>query len=168
VHTLARAFEELGLPTLRFNFRGVGASEGTYDGGRGELEDALAVIAWGQRRWPGAAVSLGGFSFGAMIALLACARVQPARLVCVAPPVSRPEFAVAVRPACPWLIVQGDADEIVDHRQVEAFAARFTPRPELTVLPGVDHFFHGRLRELQQAVLSFAGKQPGSASATGS
>ena len=156
VATLARAFEEQGMPTLRFNFRGVGASAGGYDNGRGEIEDALAVIAFGVERWSGSALALAGFSFGAMVALRAAARASAARLVCVAPPVSRTEFAGVERPACPWLIVQGDADEIVDHRQVAAYAARFTPPPELCILPGVDHFFHGRLRELHDAVTRFA------------
>ena len=156
VYTVARVFEELGLPTLRFNYRGVGASAGHYDNGRGELEDAMAVIAHGSDLWPGATVSLAGFSFGAMVALQAAARVPAARLVSVAPPVSRPEFTGVPRPGCPWLIVQGDADEIVDHRQVSAYAARFTPPPELRVLAGVDHFFHGRLHELHDAVIEFA------------
>jgi hypothetical protein len=159
VHTLARSFQQLGLPTLRFNFRGVGASGGAYDHGRGETDDALAVIEWGARRWPGAAVSLAGFSFGALVALRIAQRVKATRLVCVAPPVARPEAAALPPPGCPWLIVQGDADEIVDHRQVAAFAARFSPAPALRVLAGVDHFFHGRLRELQAAVLDFVKPQ---------
>jgi hypothetical protein len=155
VHTLARSFQELGLPTLRFNFRGVGASEGVYDHGRGETDDALAVIDWGARRWPGAAVSLAGFSFGALVAMRAAQRVRATRVVCVAPPVARPEASAVAPPNCPWLIVQGDADEIVDHRQVAAFAARSSPAPTLCVLAGVDHFFHGRLHELQATVLDF-------------
>ncbi|HEX4024256.1 MAG TPA: alpha/beta hydrolase [Steroidobacteraceae bacterium] len=156
VHTLARVFQELGLPTLRFNYRGVGASAGGYDNGRGETEDALAVIAYGQRRWPVAAVSLAGFSFGALVALRASARVPPARLVNVAPAVGRPEAVPLRRPDCPWLIVQGDADEIVDYRQVQTFAQHFVPPPRLQILAGVDHFFHGRLHELHDAVIAFS------------
>jgi uncharacterized protein len=159
VHTLARSFHELGMPTLRFNYRGVGASGGAYDHGRGETDDALAVIEWGARRWPGAAVSLAGFSFGALVVLRAAQRVTATRVVCVAPPVARPEASAVAPPSCPWLIVQGDADEIVDHRQVAAFAARSSPPPTLRVLAGVDHFFHGRLRELQAAVLDFVKPQ---------
>jgi len=155
VYTLARSFQELGMPALRFNYRGVGASAGSYDNGVGETEDALAVIGYGQERWPGAAVSLAGFSFGAAVAIRAAARVTPVRLISVAPAVARPESVPASRPACPWLIVQGDADEIVDHLQVQAFAARFSPPPRLRILPGVDHFFHGRLHELHDAVMAF-------------
>ncbi len=149
VHTLARAFQEAGYASVRFNYRGVGASGGHYDEGRGETEDALAVIAWARRRWPAAPLALAGFSFGALIALRAAAVERPKCLVTVAPAVSRIDYAQLVRPECPWLIVQGEADELVDYRDVQAFAARFVPPPELRLLPGVDHFFHGRLQELR-------------------
>jgi alpha/beta superfamily hydrolase len=154
VHTLARALQEQGLPTLRFNYRGVGQSEGTYDEGRGECDDALAVIAWGRARWPHAPLVLAGFSFGAIVALRAAPQAHPIRLIMVAPPVSRVPFADITPPSCPWLIVQGDADELVDYREVQAWAARFTPSPSLRLLAGVDHFFHGRLHELRDAVRS--------------
>ena len=156
VHTVARACQMHELPTVRFNFRGVGASEGSYDKGRGEMQDALAVIAWGRERWPKAALTLAGFSFGAMISIGVAARVAPARLISVAPAVNRPEFtAAAAPPGCPWLILQGDADELVDVRDVQAFAARFQPPPKLVVFPGVEHFFHGRLVELREAIRAF-------------
>jgi hypothetical protein len=153
VHTLARALQEQGLPTLRFNFRGVGQSEGQYDQGRGESADTLAVIAWARARWPEASLTLAGFSFGAMVALLATPSAQPARLITVAPAVSQPQFAGIEPPSCPWLIIQGEADEVVDYRAVVAFAARFSPPPTLRLLPGVDHFFNGRLAELREAVM---------------
>jgi alpha/beta superfamily hydrolase len=149
VHTLARGFQEAGIASVRFNYRGVGASQGQFDEGRGETDDALAVIAWAHRRWPGAPLALAGFSFGALIALRAAALEAPQRLISVAPSVTRTDYARIVRPDCPWLILQGDADELVDYREVQAFAARFVPPPELRVLPGVDHFFHGRLEDLR-------------------
>jgi alpha/beta superfamily hydrolase len=155
VHTLARACQERGLPTLRFNYRGVGTSAGSYDEGRGETQDALAVVAAGRARWPGAALTLAGFSFGAMVSLCAAAAAAPARLISVAPAVTGAPFASIERPPCPWLIVQGDADEIVDCRQVQAFAARFEPPPQLVLLPGVGHFFHGRLTELRDTAFAF-------------
>ena len=155
VHAVARACQQYGMPSLRFNFRGVGASVGTYDGGRGEIDDALAVIAFGRQRWPDAPLTLAGFSFGAMIALSAAVSSMPSRLITIAPAVGRPEFSAVTGPACPWLIVQGDADELVDVRDVRAFAARFRPAPKLVVLEGVEHFFHGRLTELRERVLSF-------------
>jgi uncharacterized protein len=155
VHTVARACQERGMPTLRFNYRGVGASAGSYDEGRGETQDALAVVAAGRARWPGAALTLAGFSFGAMVSLCAAAAAAPARLISVAPAVTYAEFASIARPSCPWLIVQGEADEIVNSREVQAFAARFQPPPQLVMLPGVGHFFHGRLPELRDAAFEF-------------
>ena len=155
VHTVARACQERGMPTLRFNYRGVGSSAGSYDEGRGETQDALAVVAAGRARWPGAALTLAGFSFGGMVSLLAAAAAAPARLISVAPAVTGAEFASIARPDCPWLIVQGGADEIVKCSEVQAFAARFQPPPQLVVLPGAVHFFHGRLPDLRDAVFAF-------------
>lgn len=153
VHTVARALQEQGMPTLRFNYRGVGQSAGQYDHGDGETADALAVVAWGRERWPGMPLTLAGFSFGSMVALLAAPAAQPAELITVAPAVSNSRLSALERPACPWLIIQGTADELVDYVQVEAFAARFVPPPALRLLPGVDHFFNRRLAELREAVL---------------
>lgn len=153
VHTVARSLQEQGMPTVRFNYRGVGQSAGQYDEGRGETADALAVVAWGRERWPGVPLALAGFSFGSMVALLATPAAQPAELITVAPAVSNARFSALERPACPWLIIQGMSDEVVDYAQVEAFAARFVPPPALRLLPGVDHFFNGRLPELREAVL---------------
>jgi len=155
VHTVARACQERGMPTLRFNYRGVGASAGTYDEGRGEIQDALAVVAAGRARWPDAALTLAGFSFGAAVSLCAAAAAAPARLISVAPAVMRAELASIARPACPWLIIQGEADEIVPSREVQAFAARFEPPPQLVILPGAGHFFHRRLDELRDAAFAF-------------
>jgi len=155
VHTLARACQAYGIATLRFNFRGVGASGGSYDEGRGEIQDALAVIAWGRARWPGAPMTLAGFSFGAMVSLGAAMLAAPSKLISIAPAVFLPEFSSAADPRCPWLIVHGDADELVDVRDVRAFAARFVPPPQLVVFPGGEHFFHGRLAELREQVLQF-------------
>jgi alpha/beta superfamily hydrolase len=155
VHSLARACQQREMPTLRFNFRGTGASAGTYDEGRGETQDALAVIEFGRKRWPGVPMILAGFSFGAMVSLNAAVPSEPAKLITVAPAVTRVQFDTATRPACPWLIVQGDADELVSVRDVRDFAAKFDPPPQLVVLPGVEHFFHGRLTELRDRVLTF-------------
>jgi alpha/beta superfamily hydrolase len=166
VHTLARACQERGMPTLRFNYRGVGGSSGSYDQGRGETQDALAVVAAGRARWPGAGLMLGGFSFGGMVSLLAAAAAAPAWLISIAPAVTRPEFASIVRPACPWLIVQGEADDIIACAEVQAFAARFQPPPQLVLMPGVGHFFHGQLPQLRDAAFAFLA-QPAAAGSHG-
>ena len=105
-------------------------------------------------------MTLAGFSFGALVSLSASATASPVRLISVAPPVRRAQAESLVRPACPWLIVQGDADEIVDFREVQAFAAQLKPPAQLQLLPGAEHFFHGRLDQLRTAVLSFMDSQP--------
>jgi alpha/beta superfamily hydrolase len=165
VYTVARAIGQLQVPAIRFNFRGIGTSAGSYDEGRGESEDALAVIAYGRRRWPQAALWLAGFSFGGAVAARIAAAAQAARVVLVAPGITRLErtdfeAARAAVPQCPWLIVQGDADEVVPEAAVLAWVrglkpAAGTPAPRITVLPGASHFFHGRLNELRDAVLAF-------------
>lgn len=158
VHTLARAFNQLGAPTVRFNFRGVGTSAGSYDDGRGEIKDALAVIAFGRKRWPGASLWLGGFSFGGAVAVWAAGEAAPARLVAVAPGITKVGVTGAAPPACPWLIVQGDADDVVPPDVVLAWARTLAPAPEVAVLPGAGHFFHGRINDLRETVLGFMGR----------
>lgn len=155
VYTLARTLEQLGAPAIRFNFRGVGGSEGRYDDGRGETEDALAVVAYGRHRWPGAQLWLAGFSFGGAVAVRAAAQGRPERLIAVAPGISIVPVADAAPPACPWLIVQGDADEVVPPGAVRSWAQRLSPAPQLRILAGAGHFFHGRLGELRDGVLDF-------------
>ncbi|HTY49662.1 MAG TPA: alpha/beta fold hydrolase [Steroidobacteraceae bacterium] len=155
VHTLARTLNELGMPTVRFNFRGVGASSGSHAEGAGETDDALAVIAWARARWPGAGLWLAGFSFGAAVALRACAAADPLRLIAVAPAVDRIDIG-APAPRCPWAMVLGDADEVVSPQAMLDFAGRVSPPPRLHVLAGAGHFFHGRLADLRAAVLAFA------------
>lgn len=155
VHTLARAMQEAGAPTVRFNFRGVGASAGHYDAGAGELEDALAACAWARAHWRCETLWLAGFSFGAAVALEAAAVAKPAALVTVAPPVGRIIVTPVTRPSCPWLVVQGESDELVDVTSVRRWVGEFVVPPRLVELPEAEHFFHGRLGELRAAVLGF-------------
>ena len=150
VQTLARALVGLGYTAVRFNFRGIGKSEGAWNEGRGEVEDALAVIA--AHRQPGQALVVGGFSFGGYVASQAAARL-PAnlaaeRLVLIAPAVAN--FPMAAVPA-DTLVVHGETDDVVP------LAACFDwARPlalPVTVLPGAGHFFHGALPVLKQIVV---------------
>ena len=152
VTTLARALQGAGIPTLRFNFRGVGASAGTFDGGAGETGDAAAAAAFGAARWPGSRLVLAGFSFGAFVALRLALERDTERLITVAPPVDRFDFSGFSAPKCPWLIVQGDADDVVDPKKLFAWAAALEPKPALVIAHGVGHFFHGHLTELRDAV----------------
>lgn len=153
-YTLARSFYHCGAAVLRFNYRGVGTSAGSYAQGAGEIDDARAVLAFARERWPDRPVYLGGFSFGAMVALGAAQDAELAALVTVAPAVARiPD--TFVRPSCPWLVVQGEDDEIVDARAVARWVERFDPAPELAMLPGVGHFFDGELTRLRELVTGF-------------
>jgi alpha/beta superfamily hydrolase len=153
VHTVARAMNELGIPTIRFNFRGVGGSEGAFADGVGETDDALAVIEYGRARWPGAALWLGGFSFGGGVAIRAAARTPIQQLIVVAPAVRLVNVEDAA-PRCPILVVQGDADATVDPGSVLSWAASLKPPAKVALLAGVEHFFHGRLNDLRETVLS--------------
>ena len=154
VYTLARALQGRGLATLRFNFRGVGASAGSYGEGRGEIEDARYAAAVLRERYPHRPLVVAGFSFGAMVAAHVAGVAAPNWLITVAPAVEREELAAGAvrRPDCPWLLVQGEADEIVNPQAVQRWAQAFSPPPTLRLLPGVGHFFHGRLHELTDAV----------------
>jgi alpha/beta superfamily hydrolase len=154
VTTLARTFVHLGARVLRFNFRGVGASQGSYAEGIGERDDALAAVAWSRERWPGLDLYLGGFSFGGRVALTSAADAQPRGLVTVAPPVTNLPDGL-VLPACPWLLVHGTADDVVPVAPTKAWAAALATPPALVLLDGVGHFFHGQLRVLEDTVAGF-------------
>jgi alpha/beta superfamily hydrolase len=161
VHTTARAMQEAGAATVRFNFRGVGQSAGRYDGGTGELGDALTVVAWARARFACETLWLAGFSFGAAVALQAAVRgARPRKLVTIAPPVGRIITDPVPRPDCEWLVVQGDRDELVDVELVRKWVGGYDPAPALLVLPGAEHFFHGRLIELREAIVRFLGEGP--------
>lgn len=152
VHQLAKTFTGLGAVSVRFNFRGVGDSEGSYDEGRGELDDLLAVIDWAQARWPRLPLWLAGFSFGGFIALQGAQQRTPHWLVTVAPAINYfPDDGLDLA-GVRWLLVQGDADDIVPASLVQAWAGRLEHAPQLVLLEGAGHFFHGRLNELKQVI----------------
>jgi hypothetical protein len=152
VTTIARALHDGGIPSLRFNYRGVGASTGSFDQGNGETDDADAAAAWAAARWPGRSLILAGFSFGGYVALRLAQRREPRLLITVAPAVQRFDLAEGGVPRCPWLVIQGDADDVVDPGAVATWVGRLEPKPRFLLLPGVGHFFHGRLGDLRVAV----------------
>ena len=149
--TLARSFAALGYVAIRFNFRGAGKSEGSFDDGRGETDDALAALAYGREQYPALASTppvLAGFSFGTFVQSRVAHSVPPERMVLIAPAVKR--FEGAPVPA-DTIVIHGEEDDVVPLAQVFAWA-----RPlELPVLvfPGCGHFVHGRLVHLQRAIL---------------
>lgn len=157
VHTLARGFAEHGIASVRFNFRGVGASAGVFANAEGETDDALAVVDWVRQQCPDHAVWLAGFSFGAYVALRAAAatRAHIAGLVTVAPAVHLYDFSSLSQPGCPWLLIQGEADEVVPVESVRQWVGGLAHPPETRFLPGVGHFFHQRLGDIQQALRDF-------------
>jgi uncharacterized protein len=155
-YALASCALKAGLVAARFNFRGVGRSAGTHDGGRGETEDTLAVVDWLRGQLPGASLLLAGFSFGAFVSLKAAARAQPTLQVSIAPPFKYFDAEpLPPRPAAPWLVVHGRDDEVVAYADTKAVLDRYAPAPELVTLDGVGHFFHGRLGDLEAAVSAF-------------
>ena len=152
VTILERALRELGAHVVLFNFRGVGHSEGEYDQGEGEVADLLAVVEWSQQALPGRTLWLAGFSFGAWIACRGAMQVQARRLLNVAPAVNHADFDAIGDPHCPWLVIIGDADEIVPVGEVRAWAERHPARPRLLVMEEASHFFHRRLMDLRGLV----------------
>lgn len=147
-----RALLELGLATLRFNFRGVGLSEGVHDHGIGEAEDLLTIAAWLRAQRPDDALWLAGFSFGSYVTLRAAPRLSPAQVILIAPPVGRWDFSQIEPPTCPWLVVQGEEDEVVDAPAVLAWARAQQPVPSVIAMPETGHFFHRRLVDLRGAL----------------
>lgn len=160
VHTLARAFLHAGFAVLRFNFRDTGKSEGEYDAGVGEVDDVLAAAAWMRQQAYSGPFWLAGFSFGAAMAVKAAIAMPLDGLVSVAPAISRFADGLEQQPSCPWLVVQGDEDELVDIEETVAWVDSLQAGPELLVVPGGEHFFHGRLVELREAVNEFIVEQP--------
>jgi alpha/beta superfamily hydrolase len=149
----ARALRELGLDTVRFNFRGIGASEGVFDDGDGEADDLRAVAGWVRAQRPDAALWVAGFSFGAYVALRTAESLQPAFLLTIAPPVRRSwDFDALTLPTCPWLVIQGDADEIVDPQAVSDWIDAMPRPPQLVRMPDTSHFFHRKLMDLRGAI----------------
>ncbi|MFN0316165.1 MAG: alpha/beta hydrolase [Burkholderiales bacterium] len=147
VQTLAKAMVARGCVALRPNFRGVGASDGVYDEGRGEAQDLLAVIDYARARYGNLPLVLAGFSFGAFVQSKIAAQLDPQWMVLVGPAVGR--FQVSHVPAG-TLVIHGEIDDVVPLKDVFEWA-----RPQqlpVVVFPGAGHFFHGALGELQRVV----------------
>ncbi|MCL2310211.1 MAG: alpha/beta hydrolase [Proteobacteria bacterium] len=150
VYTLAKSFFAFRFATMRFNFRGVGRSEGVWDHGNGEIDDALRALEYARTRLPQAAelpLALAGFSFGAYVQTRVAQQTTPAMAVLVAPAAKR--FALADAPAN-TLVVHGEDDDVIPLADVLDWA-----RPQhqpIVVLPDCGHFFHSRLIKLQTIV----------------
>lgn len=150
VTTLARTMQGFGLTTVRFNFRGVGKSQGEYDHGRGEVEDLMAVVKWVQTQTTHQEIWLAGFSFGAFIAASGATRLSVKKLITIAPPVMHFPMRDLPPILCDWIIAQGEKDDVVPPEEVFIFAESRQPPPVLIKLPEADHFFHGQLGVLKE------------------
>lgn len=154
VHTVSRSVAGLGIPSIRFNFRGVGESTGEYDEGIGEQEDLKAIVDWMKNEYPNSKLLLSGFSFGSFVSAFAADKLKPELLISVAPPVKRISFDGFTRPGCDWRVIMGSKDELVDYEAVKEWVESFEPSPALVTMDDASHFFHGRLVELRAHVES--------------
>jgi alpha/beta superfamily hydrolase len=158
VTTAAKAFLQQGISTIRFNYRGVGASTGTYGDFIGETEDLLSIIDWAQQQIPDLQLWLAGFSFGAYIsaqgALQRASITQ--QLFSIAPAVNHNNFNDFTGLRCPWVVIQGETDEVVPPEDVYHWVAhmeKFTSI-QLIKMPETSHFFHGKLVELRDILVT--------------
>lgn len=152
VTMLERSLRECGLDTLRFNFRSAGESAGDYDNGVGESEDLAAAVAWVRHVRPDDALWLAGFSFGSYVTLRSAVRLKADALISIAPPVGRWSLETLALPTCPWLVVMGEEDEVVEPQAVFDWIDSLEQPPELVRMPETGHFFHRRLMDLRGAV----------------
>lgn len=153
VHEAAKAFVRIGAAVLRFNFRGVGTSEGRFTGAHGELLDAKAGLDALGRTYPHAPLWTAGYSFGAWVALsLGAADERVTASLGIAPPVGHFDFSAAAAARRPTFLIHGEADEIAPLKAVQAFYARLAEPKELVVIDGAGHAFDGYASEVGDAV----------------
>ncbi len=153
VHTLAKSCLALGMPAVRFNFRGVGQSAGHFEHGLGEQQDCIAVAEWARQQYPNRPIRLAGFSFGSFVAYQAYSKINAERLLLVAPPVGLFQFESRACITIPWYVIQGQEDEITPPESVEAWVKSQQCPPEFYYLEATSHFFHGKLNLLREIVM---------------
>jgi alpha/beta superfamily hydrolase len=153
VYQAAKSLDALGLPVLRFNFRGTGLSAGAHDRGRGEQGDVRAALDFLAGEFPGVALLLAGFSFGCWVGLRAgCADERVAKLIGLGAPVNDSDFSYLESCAKPKLFVQGSKDPYGDVKRLEQLIASLPGENRLVVVDGADHFFTGKLDQLDRAI----------------
>ncbi|HEX8088744.1 MAG TPA: alpha/beta fold hydrolase [Blastocatellia bacterium] len=158
VYRIAKAFQDSGFAVLRFNFRGAGHSRGDHDHGRGEQDDLRAAISFMKAKYAKAEMWLAGFSFGSAVMLrAACGDPSVRALVAAGAPVTKSDLNDIVTCDKPKLFVQGGLDEFGSSEDLWRFVERLGGSKTLKVIEGTDHFFEGRLAELEQAVKDFIG-----------
>jgi alpha/beta superfamily hydrolase len=149
----AKALGRIGCVVLRFNFRGVGLSAGTWDEGRGELEDYRAAVDFVAARYPGLEIWAAGFSFGSHVAMTCGADDdRVCALIGIAPPVDRYEFASVKLSTKPKFIIHGERDELIPLKSVREFYARLQEPKELVEIDRANHLFEGQASEVGDAL----------------
>jgi alpha/beta superfamily hydrolase len=153
VYRMARGLRRAGLVVLRFNFRGVGASEGVHANSIGEVEDARGALEWLRSRYPQAGYALAGFSFGArVITRLGCAVGEAAFLMAAGFPTEREGFDYLAKCRAPKIFIQSTNDQYGPRAALEAAFAGFAEPKQLFWVEAQDHFFTGGLDELEERV----------------
>ncbi|HEX8140621.1 MAG TPA: alpha/beta fold hydrolase [Pyrinomonadaceae bacterium] len=155
VFRAASALNDAGLITLRLNFRGVGASTGEHDEGRGEMEDAAVGLAYLSEHYPHLALTLAGFSFGSLVGMRIGLRdPRVIRLISIGTPVDKYDFTFLENCLKPILFVHGDRDEFGQVEHLRALVSRLPPQAHarLEVISNADHFFEGRLDEMKRVI----------------
>lgn len=158
VYHLYHTFAKRGFSVLRFNFRGVGRSQGSFDNGQGELSDAASALDWMQRLNPNAASCwVAGFSFGAWISMqLLMRRPEIAGFVAVSPPANIYDFSFLAPCPSSGLIVHGKSDDVVPEAAAQKLATKLQAQKNIeiryTAIPGANHFFSGHIDPLSEAV----------------
>ena len=166
VYQTAKALDSLGIPALRFNFRGVGTSEGHYDHGRGEEDDVRAALDYLEAQFPGARLLLAGFSFGAWVGLRrGCLDARVLELIGLGLPIDdlKLDFGYLRRCEKPKLLIQGESDQYGGRPHFEGFVQKFDPTAaaatRVVFIPAADHFFTGHLDEMADALRSWMGSR---------
>jgi uncharacterized protein len=168
VFRAAAALSDAGLVTLRINFRGVGQSTGEHDEGRGERDDARAGLNYLADNYPGQAITLCGFSFGARVGLeVGMTDERVTRLISIGTPVDKYDFGFLDQCRKPILFVQGDRDEFGGVERLRDLVAKIKAPVELKVMIGAGHFFDDQLDELKKAITDWALKETGNRSTVG-
>jgi alpha/beta superfamily hydrolase len=156
VFRVAQALGDLGMPVLRFNFRGVGRSTGRFDQGRGEGDDVRSALDALAGRFPGLPLCLAGFSFGSWVGLpIGCADPRVRQLIGIGVPVATLMTDSLANCAKPKLVVQGERDEYGPVEALRAWFERVPPPKQLAVVPEADHFFTGFQAQLYDAVRAY-------------
>lgn len=155
VYILAKTCHELGSATMRFNFRGVGQSQGEFAHGVGEQADALAIASWLQQQYPKAPLWLGGFSFGGYVSAMVHSQINPARLVIIAPAVDMyPDIQQIQIQTKDWILIQGGKDDLVSPKEVGNWLKQQQNKPRLIWLEEAGHLFHGHLNQMQEQIIT--------------